>query len=227
MKKFQISNFKFQIFLIYLLLTAYCLLSTFLFTVSYASTLDETADHIQKKYNETQDVQGKFSQTSYIKDLDKVEKYEGTFSISRVAGTKMRWIYSKPRDEEVIINGSDIWIYKKSEKQALRGKLGKGSYGQVPLALFSSLSNMKGDFDISLQKDDTLELKPKRQIGFIKRILLVITDKDFPIKSFTIFDTYGNKIDITIKSVKINTGLDEALFTFKPPHGVEVFELGQ
>ncbi len=223
MNKGQGSRVKGQVFFYFLLFTFY--FSSF--TVSYASTLDETVDHIQKKYNDIQDVQGKFSQVSYIKDLDKTERYEGTFSISKGSGVKMKWVYTKPRDEEVIINGSDIWIYKKSEKQVLKGKLGKGSYGQVPLALFSSLGSMKGDFDITMQKEDTLELKPKRRIGFIKRILLVITDKDFPIKSFTIFDTYSNKIDITVKSVKINTGLEEALFIFKAPQGVEIFELGQ
>ncbi|MBI4654602.1 MAG: outer membrane lipoprotein carrier protein LolA [Nitrospirae bacterium] len=196
-----------------------------LFTVSHASTIDEVVEHLQKKYKEVQDVQGKFSQTSHIKDLDKTEKYEGMFFISKASGIKMKWAYMKPRDEEVIINETDIWIYKKSEKQVLKGKFNKGSYGHVPLALMSSLENLRADFDTIMIKKDTLELKPKQQIGSIKKILLVTGSGDFPIKFFTLFDVYNNKIEIAVKAAKVNSGLEESLFIFKVPLGVEVFDL--
>ena len=217
MKKFQISNFKFQIFFLF---TIHCSL----FTAVSAATVDEVVENIQKKYNGIQDVRGKFLQTSYLKDLDRIEKYEGKFFMSKKSGTKMKWTYTKPRDEEVVINDPDIWVYKKSEKQALKGKFSKDSYGQVPLSLLGSIGNLRASFDITMSKEDTLELKPKRQLGIIKKILLVTKADDFPIKSFTVFDAYGNKVDITVKDTEVNLSMDESLFIFKAPSGVEVFE---
>lgn len=201
----------------------YCLLS--IVSTSHASTVDEVVGRIQKIYGEIKDIQGKFSQTSYIKDLDKIERYEGEFFIKKPSS--MRWNFSKPRDEEVIIKENDIWIYKKSEKQALKSAFSKDAYNHVPIALLNNFGDLKNDFDIKLIKDDTLELTPKRRMGFINKLLLEINSTDFPVKTFSVFDVYGNKINITIKNVKINSGLEDSIFTFKLQPGVEIFDLNQ
>lgn len=204
-----------------LLLTVHCSL----FTVSYASTVDELVSRIQKTYGEIKDVKGRFSQTSYIKDLDKIERYEGEFFMKKPSS--MRWNFSKPRDEEIIIKENDIWIYKKSEKQALKSAFSKDAYNHVPIALLNNFGDLKNNFDIKLIKDDTLELTPKRRMGFINKLLLEINSTDFPVKTFSVFDLYGNKINITIKNVKINSGLEDSIFIFKLQPGVEVFDLNQ
>ncbi len=201
----------------------YCLLS--IVSTSHASTVDEVVGRIQKIYGEIKDVQGKFFQTSHIKDLDKIERYEGEFFIKKPSS--MRWNFSKPRDEEVIIKENDIWIYKKSEKQALKSAFSKDAYNHVPIALLNNFGDLKNDFDIKLIKDDTLELTPKRRMGFINKLLLEINSTDFPVKTFSVFDVYGNKINITIKNVKINSGLEDSIFTFKLQPGVEIFDLNQ
>ena len=226
MKKIQDSRFKiqkFQIFLMFFMSAVYCLLS--IVSTSHASTVDEVVGRIQKIYGEMKEVQGKFSQTSYIKDLDKIERYEGEFFMKKPSS--MRWNFSKPRDEEVIIKENDIWIYKKSEKQALKSAFSKDAYNHVPIALLNNFGDLKNNFDIKLIKDDTLELTPKRRMGFINKLLLEINSTDFPVKTFSVFDLYGNKINITIKNVKINSGLEDSIFTFKLQPGVEIFDLNQ
>ncbi len=193
-----------------------------LFTVVSASPADNLAERIQEKYADIRDIQGNFYQTSYLKDLESVEQYEGEFFIKKPSF--IRWRYSKPRDEEVIVRGADTWIYKKSEKQVFKTALSKDAYNQAPIALLSSFGTLKADFDIKIIKEDTLELKPKHQKGFIKKILLEVSSGDFPIKMFSVFDIHGNKIDIAVKNVKINSGLKNSFFVFKLPPGVEVFD---
>ena len=202
-----------------LLFTVHCLL----ITASSASTADSIVEKIQNKYSEIQDMQGKFSQISYIKDLDRVETYEGEFFIKKPSN--MKWAYSEPRDEEITISGTDTWIYKKSKKQVLKTAFSKDAYGQVPIALLGSLGDLKNDFDIIMIKENMLELRPKRQMGLIQKILLEASSQDFPIKTFSIFDIYGNKILIAVKNVKINSGLKDSFFIFKAPPGVETFDL--
>ncbi len=215
-KKLLTFNFSLLTFLF----AVYCLLPT----VSYAATVDDVVKRIEEKNKKIQDIQGDFTQTSYIKDLEKVEKYTGRFFISRKIGTKMRWAYAKPRDEEIIITGTDIWIYKKAEKQALKSKFSENSYGQTPIALLGSLENLKKNFDINMVKEGVLELKPKSSAGIIKKILLEVSTGDFPIKALSFIDIHGNKIDVVVKDVKINQGLEESFFIFKAPPGVEIYE---
>ncbi len=205
-------------------------LSTVLFVIVYlsliavasAATVDETVEHIQKKYNDITDIKGTFSQTSFISDLDRVEKYEGKFFIKKP--NSMRWTYSKPRDEEVIIRDIHAWIYRKAEKQALKSTFSKDAYSQIPLAMINSLGKLKNDYDIVMAKTGMLELKPKNRMGFIKKIFLETAEGNFPIKKFSIFDTHGNKIDIEVGGIEINTGLEDSFFIFRAPPGVEVFD---
>jgi outer membrane lipoprotein carrier protein len=190
-----------------------------------AGEIDEIITRIQTKYAEINDLKGTFSQTSIIKDLERKETYNGTFYIKKPSSIK--WIYTKPRDEEVTIKGNTIWIYKSSEKQAMKSTFSQDAYGQVPIALLNSLGRLKEDFYITIKEKDTLELKPKHGMGYIKHILLKVNKLDFPIRSFSIFDVYGNKIDITVNNVETNPGLEESFFVFSAPEGVEVFDLNQ
>jgi len=194
-----------------------------LFSASFATTVDDIVERIEKKYAEIKDIRGTFLQISYIKDLDRVEKYKGRFFIKKPS--KMRWEYESPRDEEVIINGSIAWIYRKSQKQVLKSKFTKGTYTHIPIALLGSLQNLKTEFEVTMAEGSILELKPRQQIGPIKKILLKTISKAPLIKGFQIFDTYGNRVDIELKDVEINPGLDDSLFIFKVPPGVEVFDL--
>ncbi|MEK6527898.1 MAG: outer membrane lipoprotein chaperone LolA, partial [Nitrospirota bacterium] len=193
-----------------------------LLTAVYASDIDEAVSRMQKKYAEIKDVRGNFSQTSNLKDLDRIEKYEGKFFIKKPYS--MRWMYSNPRDEEIIIRDTELWIYKKSEKQVLKSSSGRESNRHVPVAMISSIETLKTDFDISMIKKDTLEMKPKRQMGSIKKVILELSSADFPIKAFSILDINDNKIDIVIKNVEINSGLEDSFFIFKAPPGVEVYD---
>ncbi|MBI4697724.1 MAG: outer membrane lipoprotein carrier protein LolA [Nitrospirae bacterium] len=201
------------------LFTVYCLLST----VSHASTLDDAIDRIEKRFSEMQDMQGGFSQTSHLKDLDRDDHYEGKFFIKKPSG--VMWEYSKPRDEEVIIGEGMLGIHKKSEKQIFKSTFSKDTSGQVPLALLNSMGNLRADFDITSIKGDVIELKPRHKIGSIKKIQLETDTAGFPVKAFTIFDTYGNKINIKMNNIKVNTGIKDSFFIFKPPADAEIFDM--
>jgi len=206
---------------IILLFAVCCLLPAF----SSAADVSGAVERIEKRYKEIHDIQGSFTQTSHLKDLERTEKYSGNFFIKKPS--MFRWKYALPRNEEVIISGTDIWIYKALEKEALKSKFSKSAYSQLPIAMLESLGEMKADYNITMAEEGVLELVPKAEMGFIKKIQLETSSGEFPIKTLTIFDIYGNTITLRLKDVKINTGLDDALFVFKIPPGVEVHDLSQ
>lgn len=192
-----------------------------------ASTADELVERIQKTFAGIKDIQGAFSQTSYIKDLEETQRYSGTFFIKKPA--QMMWEYANPRDEKVVIKDNDTWIYKKSQNQVIKTKFSKEAYGQVPIALLSSFENIESDFNITMPEKNALQLEPKRKLGAIKTLVMETDPSpgDFPVKMFTVLDTYGNIIMIELNNVKTNPGIDDSLFIFQIPPGVEVFDMSQ
>lgn len=194
-------------------------------TGPFASSVDDVVAGMEKKYSVIRDMKGSFSQTSFLKDLEKTERYEGEFFIKKPAF--LRWKYSKPRDEEVIIRNTETWIYRKSEKQAFKTIVSKADYSQVPVSLLGSLDALKKNFDITLVKEGTLGLTPRRTMGYIKSIHVDVDPGAFPVKTLTILDVYNNRVILEIRGVKVNTGIEDSFFVFTVPPGVEVFDLGE
>ncbi len=175
-------------------------------------------ERIQEQYKGISTIQGSFTQKSRIKDLGKTEVAAGTFMIKMPS--RMRWQYTKPKTEEIIIKGDNILIYQKEEKQVLKGRFDNTSYGQAPIALLAGIGDIRKNFNIS-QKGDTLELRPKQSMGIIKLILLETASDGFPIKALSLIDLYGNRTDISFRSVKVNQEIKDSVFEFKTPPGVE------
>lgn len=187
----------------------------------FASGADENIARIQKAYEHIKDLRGEFVQTSILKDLDRTDTYKGDFFIK--PPLRMKWMYKGKAAQKVTINGDTILIYKKEDNQAYKGKFDRSTYGQTPVALLSGFGNIGKEF-VATGEGNTLLLKPKKQMGTITSIKITLSSTGFPIKSFTIHDTYSNIIRIELKDVKTNTGLKDTLFNLAVPKGANVYE---
>ncbi|MBI4691542.1 MAG: outer membrane lipoprotein carrier protein LolA [Nitrospirae bacterium] len=197
------------------------LFSMLAFSSLSASTVDEDVRKIQDAYGKIMDMKGNFVQKSYIKDLKRTDTYKGSLSIKRPS--KMKWEYRTEKPQEVIINNGKIIIYKKTEKEALKGVFTRQSYGQAPVALLSGFGNIRDEFDIT-KKNNRLILIPKKPMGNIISIELEASDGDFPIKSFVINDHRSNRIEIILENIRINTGIEDSVFDFSLPKGASIYE---
>ncbi|MEW6068350.1 MAG: outer membrane lipoprotein carrier protein LolA [Nitrospirota bacterium] len=199
----------------------FCLVLTSIFAVSViASTVEEDIIKIQKAYENIKDLKGNFVQKSHIKDLNRTDTYTGQFFIKQPC---MRWNYDGEAGQEVLINNNEIIIYQKREKQAFRGDFDKDTYGRAPIAILSGFGNIQEEFYVS-KKNKKLLLKPKKHMMGILSIELELSKGDFPISSFIINDSYSNKVEIILKDIKINTGLEDRLFTPLFPKDISIYE---
>lgn len=187
---------------------------------SFASDASDEVQKIQKAYENIKDVKGNFIQKSYLRDLNRTDTYNGRFFIKP---PKIKWEFSGEKSQVVYVNKEDILVYQKNEKQVLKTKFDKAVYGQAPIALLGGFGDINKEFDASMKKG-RLILKPKRKMGSVVQIELTLSDGDFPIETLTVQDTASNRIVITLKDVKINTGLSEKIFEFIPPEGVSVIQ---
>lgn len=189
--------------------------------ISSAAEAEQQIAKIQKAYENIKDLKGSFIQKSTLKDLDKTETYKGNFFIK--PPLKMKWEYKGKTAQDLTINNDTVLIYKKGENQAYKSKFDRQTYGQTPVALLGGFGNIKDEFSASA-KDDSIILKPKKPMGNVTSIKIRMSEEAFPIRSFTIYDSYSNVIEIAIGDVKINTGLRDSLFDLSLPKEVNVFE---
>jgi outer membrane lipoprotein-sorting protein len=195
------------------------------FNVSISlSAAEQEIARIQKAYENIKDISGSFIQKSHIKDLKRTDTYEGRFFIKRPM--KMKWEYKGETPQEVLINNDKIIIYQQKEKQVFRSKFNRDIYGQAPIALLSGFGEIHEEFSVS-SKNGNLLLKPKRPMGVIVSIEIEPSEGEFPISSFTINDSHSNRVEIILKDVKINTGLEDRLFHTSLPKDVTIYEQNQ
>lgn len=185
-----------------------------------AVSVDEEIIRIQKAYENIRDIKGSFFQKSFIRDLKTTETFKGHFYIKRPM--KMKWSYEGDKAQDVLINNDEITIYQKKEKQAFQGKFDRETYGQAPIALLGGFGRIQDEFAVS-GKQGKLLLKPKKPMGVILSVEIEPSDGAFPIRSFTVIDSYSNRITMDLMDVKINTGLDDAFFNPALPKDVSIF----
>jgi outer membrane lipoprotein carrier protein len=188
---------------------------------SFASSAEDSVARIQKAYEHINDIRGDFVQKSVLKDLNRTDTYKGEFFIK--PPLRMKWIYKGKTAQDVTINGNEILIYKKEDNQVYKGEFDRATYGQTPVALLSGFGNIRQEFDVT-ETGDSLLLRPRKPMGTITSIKLTLSHAAFPIRSFVIYDTYSNVVEIKLQDVKINTGLKDSLFNLTPPKGASVYE---
>ncbi len=190
-----------------------------LISASSAYSADDEVTRIQKAYENIKDISGNFIQKSYIKDLKRTDTFKGRFFIKRPM--KMKWEYKGDNAQEVFISNDRIFVYQIREKQAFSSKFDRETYGQAPIALLSGFGKIKEEFSVT-DKAGKLILKPRKPMGGILSIEITPSEGEFPIGSFTIYDSYSNKIEMLLKDVKINIGLEDKLFEPLIPEGVNI-----
>lgn len=184
-----------------------------LFTINHSQAEDDIISKLENAYKNIKDATGSFVQISYIKDLDKTQKFSGRFFIK---GDNLRWQYLGEFSQVIYINKENLIVYDKKRKQAIKSNFSPEKYGQLPLALLSRMAVLERDFEITQKAENTLILIPKEKMGNIKKIELTIHEETFPIKIMKVTDISGNIIKIDFNSIKINTNLKDSLFKFIP-----------
>lgn len=218
-RQLRITNYK------SLIIAGVILLSTLFPMACFAESVDEVVGRVQKAFAEIKDIKGDFVQTSFIKDLEQTQKYEGSFIMKKPS--RMMWEYKSPRDEKVVVKDTEAWVYKKSENQVIKTGFSKESYSSAPMTIMENFENIRKEFDISMPEKNALNLIPKHKMGFVRMMVMETSPEGFPLKMFTIIDTYDNIIMIELDNIKVNPGLDDSLFIFKVPPGAEVFDMNK
>ena len=201
-------------------------------TESSNLTVDYILDRVEKKYADSK-FSANFIQKSTIKAMDITDLASGKVYIKYPG--MMRWEYEKP-DRQIIVTDADrLWIYRPEDNQVMTGKAptffgdGKGA------SFLSDIRLIRQKFDISLEQGGQaendlfyhLKLIPREKSLDISEIRLMISKQTFNVLQVTTQNFYGDETRIDLINSAFGVVLEDSLFSFKIPEGVDVIQIDE
>jgi len=134
-----------------------------------------------------------------------------------------RWEYGGNFPELVVANGEKVWLYDEMlEQVTIRQQSSLTS--DSPLTLLTDISQLDVQFNVRELGDDSdlalLELRSQNPESQFERVLLGLEDDKVLLMAME--DAFGLRTEIRFKDIQRNPQLNEELFHFTPPDGVDV-----
>ena len=196
-----------------------------------AQELDQVVAGVESTYGKITDLRADFSQVANNKSLGQDIKAEGTVYLKK--GGKMRWDYKSPSPQQIVSDGTSLWVYTPELNQVNKGSAPKALAGPAG-SFLAGLGKVRDEFSVRFlnpaQKTDqlgryVLDLTPKAPTPLLTRLVLSVDPKDYIVRQAVLYDQLQNTVTMAFAKVTPNAQLPDSLFTFTPPAGAAVVPL--
>jgi outer membrane lipoprotein carrier protein len=185
---------------------------------------------VQKRYENTNDIEASFLQEYIGKVMKRAQRGEGKVFFKKKG--MMRWDYQTP-NQKLISNGLTLWYYQPEENQVFVSDVSKVIKEKTPLAFLSGEGDLSRDFKLLnfnesvSQKEEhfVLELTPKEPDAALSKLTLTVDKKTYYVIQADVFDGLGNVTRTRFIDIKTNVGLSNSFFHFTIPPGAEVLKM--
>jgi len=194
--------------------------------------LDAVVDAVEATYGKMADLKAEFVQVARNKSLGQDVKAEGTVYLKK--GGKMRWEYKSPSPQQIVSDGTYLWVYTPELNQVNKGDAPKALAGPAG-SFLQGLGKIREEFTVRFlnpaNKTDAsgrpvLDLTPKKPTPLLTRLVLTVDPKEnYIVRQAVLYDQLQNTVTMSFNRVAINPGLSDTLFTFTPPKGTAVVPL--
>ena len=178
-------------------------------------------DQLHSFNNDLESFSADFEQTVYDAKSRPVQESSGTVTLKRPG--RFAWNYKEPAPQLIVADGSKIWIYDQELAQVTVKPLDE-SLGAAPIMLLGDDKPLESAFDIKeLGESDGinwLELKPKNQEADFEAVFMGLNKTG--LVAMELRDNFGQATQIKFSASVVNQPVDESLFQFSPPEGVDV-----
>lgn len=194
---------------------------------------DEAArilSRVERATTAVRSLEADFTQSLHVPLLNTTQTSRGKLYQHRPDRIAMR--FTEPAGDVMVADGEWFWIYYPSTdpKQVIRTPISGGAAGQVdlqqqflgnPNARF--VATIAGDEAVAGRPAHVLTLVPKRRSAY--RILKIWVDKeDFLVRRFEMTEENESVRRVELRNLRVNHAIPDAVFTFTPPQGTQVFD---
>jgi outer membrane lipoprotein carrier protein len=185
-------------------------------------SVDEVWAAYQKRWATTETYAAEFRQRIEIDGIGGEVESAGNFYFSKP--DRMRWDYLKGQPQNVVGDGSWVWVYQPDLEQVYKVGYEQafGSGGLV--ALLANREGLTARYRLELvdKQDELLHVKltPIADIG--ETLEVALAPDTFDLRSVVVNDPAGSVTVVKFENVRRNVPIDGSLFQFSPPAGVDV-----
>ena len=189
------------------------------------------ADSADKKlrefFDQIKSMKAEFSQSIVSESKPSIEKSSGVLQMERPG--KFRWDYSFPFHQQIVADGSKLWIYDIEMDQVIVKPLDL-VLGNTPAVLLSGNADIADKFDVAEITATSnsekglfwMQLTPKQEETGFEKLLLAFSGNDLRIMELK--DAFGQVTRISFSNLKQNLKIDPSVFQFTVPPGVDVID---
>ena len=191
------------------------------------TTLDRILEGMEKKYTNSS-FSATFLQESTIKAMELTDFAKGKVYV-RYPG-KMRWEYEKPDKQIIITDGYKLWIYRPEDNQVMTGSAPEFFRDGKGASFLSDIKLLRQKFDIELLEEEKslfyeLKLIPREKNMDVASIRLSVSMSTFTVMRVITYNLYGDETRIELLNSEFGIALNDDLFSFKIPKGVDVLKI--
>jgi outer membrane lipoprotein carrier protein len=191
----------------------------------YSQSGKEIIEILKKKYASIDDAVVKFEQTVKYG----VSKFEQSFSGTFYFKKKNK--YRIETDQQIVVtDGVTSWLYSKANNQVIIDKYREDKDTSSPEKFLLSISDEYIPVILRTERNEgkkiyILKLTPRDENSSIESAKIWIIEGDLQITRVEITDISGTVTTYSVKSIKINSGVEDSIFKFSIPSGVKVVDL--
>lgn len=171
----------------------------------------------------------RFTQTVESPGLPGPQVERGTVYLLRPG--RMRFEYSQPAGKLVVADGRRAWLYLPEDRQVLVTPMEAGGAARGIALLMRDRIRIEKEFNIEWQQQDRaqpetrrLRLSPRSPQAEYEHLLVEVA-ADGLIAALTAVDALGGQVTYRFTLARRVDRLEDSLFRYTPPPGVEVREV--
>ena len=195
-----------------------------------APTLDEAVSALEQAQRKVTDLKATFRQTAVNKALNQTIEARGTLYLKKPG--RLRWEYQTPTPQEIVSDGTRLWIYTPELKQVNVSAAPAALVGPAG-SFLQGLGQVREHFDprflnpaqpVDAEGLVVLDLAPKRPQPLLARLIVSVDPRTWLVRQAIVHDELGNTVTVRFGDTVVNSGLSDSLFVFVPPPGVAVVQ---
>jgi len=163
-----------------------------------------------------------FRQTIYSADGAELQDARGHLSVNRQG--HVRWATEAPYEQLLVADGETIWLFDPDLEQVTVRPFRRNIAETPAMLLIGGADRLEEDYRVFVgeQSADRIswQLVPRDGTAMFERIELTFQG-EVPAR-MTLWDAMEQVTVIEFSDGRVNPALDEALFRFEPPPGVDI-----
>lgn len=184
-------------------------------------------EKVNKRYETLKDLSADFQQTFYWKLADETQGFKGKFYIK-----KPNMLRLETEQQVIVTDGDTVWIYAPENNQVIISSYEESEEPLNPQTLlFEYTENYQpiyvGTEKIGNRKCYLLKLTPCKENQYITEMKVWVDKKAWLTLKAERLDINGNVTTYILSDTKVDSKLDDSIFKFKIPKGVEIVDMSR